>query len=142
MNQPISAIEASLNNQNAPKAANEEHLFALADELGTMLANNTVPEGFDMEKACTDARFIKLTREMPMAAAVRVYAAEQRAAAAESNAMAQLTAKMQKRTALPQPVRGAGAEVRRDYMNMSSEEFAALEQQYRRAAQQGIRVRL
>ena len=141
MKQPISAIEASLNNHNTEDAG-KDRVLALAEELGKMFANNTLPENFDMEKACMDATFIKLTREMPMAAAVRVYAAEQRAMEAENSAKAQLTAKMQTRASLPQSVRGTGADVRRDYMNMSSEEFAALEQQYRRAAQQGIRVRL
>ena len=47
------------------------------------------------------------------------------------------------RAALPQAIRGTGgAGVTRDYAGMSSEEFRALEQQYRRAAQRGIRVRL
>jgi len=144
MKEPISTIEASLNNTPAPTIDNgEERLNAIADALGKMIANNTLPEGFDLEKACTDAGFIKLTREMPMEAAVRVYAAEQRAMKAEENARAELAAKMQNRTALPQSARPmGGANVTRDYKNMSSEEFAALEQQFRRAAQQGIRVRL
>ena len=47
------------------------------------------------------------------------------------------------RAALPQAIRGTGgAGVTRDYAGMSSEEFRALEQQYRRVAQRGIRVRL
>ena len=78
-----------------------------------------------------------------MEAAMRVYAAERRAYEAETRARERLALQMQSRAALPQAVRGsAGAPVERDYASMPSRDFRALEQQFKRAAQRGIKIRL
>lgn len=141
-----SAIEQRL--MRAPARAQAETggmpaLGELANGLTELMRSGALPEGFDLQSACTDATFLQLTEELPLAAAVRVYAAEQRASQADARAREELSQQMQRRTALPQAIRGAGgASVERDYANMSSEEFRALEQQYRRAAQRGIHVRL
>lgn len=138
------APEAAAVQGSAPQdAANPEAFDALVGELMRLVQSGTLPEGFDLQAACADASFVRLTQELPMEAAIRVYAAEQRAEQAEARAKERLAGEMQRRAALPQAVRGTGgAPVARDYSAMSSEEFRALEQQYRRAAQRGIKVKL
>ena len=121
----------------------DDRFDALVDELHRLMQSDRVPEGFDLRSACTDAAFLQLTQEMPMEAAMRVYAAERRAAEADTRAKERLALQMQSRSALPQAVRGtAGAPVERDYASMSSADFRALEQQFKRAAQRGVRIRL
>ena len=149
-----SAIEEALQNQaDARQAAGadeavsagrgDERFDALVDELHRLVQSGSVPEGFDLKTACTDAAFLQLTQELPMEAAMRVYAAERRADEAETRARERLALQMQSRAALPQAVRGAaGAPVERDYASMSSRDFRALEQQFKRAAQRGIKIRL
>lgn len=129
--------------QAAPETDDAPEFGRMVNELAELMRSGALPEGFDLQAACQDAAFLQLTMELPLAAAVRVYAAEQRATQADARAKAELSEQMQRRAALPQAIRGTGgAGVTRDYAGMSSEEFRALEQQYRRAAQRGIRVRL
>lgn len=147
-NRDTSAVQAAAQAAPAPEApasgGEEARPFgALVNELTELVRSGALPEGFDLAEACSDAAFLELTEELPLAAAIRVYAAERRAARADEGARERLAAKLRSRSALPQPVRGAsGASVERDYAGMSDEEFRALEQQYRSAAQRGIRVRL
>lgn len=144
-----SAIAAAV--QSLPEAADAQpeqpdaqgEFEALTRALAELIEGGAMPEGFDLESACTDASFAALLTELPPSAAVRVYAAEQRAAHAEQRAREEWLQQMQRRSGLPRAMHGAGAaEIVRDYDGMSAEEFRALEQQYRRAAQRGIRVRL
>lgn len=137
------AAERGEANGAAAAQKGDNRFDALVDELHRLMQSGRVPEGFDLRSACTDAAFLQLTQELPMEAAMRVYAAERRAAEAETRAKEQLALQMQSRSALPQAVRGAaGAPVEHDYTSMSSADFRALEQQFKRAAQRGIKIRL
>lgn len=60
------------------------------------------PEGFDEEKAYKDPAFIELLTEMPAAAAIRVYHAEQKASNAEASAAKDIAEKLKSRQRVPQ----------------------------------------
>lgn len=131
-------------NQVATPQAQEENPFAaLAAELAQMAQEGNLPEGFDLEEACQDPAFAALLGEMPPNAAMRVYAAEQRAEQAQENAMQSLAARQQARASLPLPTRGGSAATATpDYTAMSPAAFRALEAQMKAAARNGKKVRI
>ncbi|MCL2670740.1 MAG: hypothetical protein FWF10_01735 [Clostridiales bacterium] len=122
-----------------PPEATEENPFAeLAVELAQMAEEGSLPEGFDLEAACQDPAFAALLGELEPYAAIRIYAAEARAAAAEENAMQTLSARQQARASLPLPARGgSGTTATPDYAAMSPAAFRALEAQLRAAQRRG-----
>lgn len=139
-----SMIDRAIGGAKQPQQnGGEEQFLALTQTLATMEANGELPEGFDLKSACSDPAFVELLLTLPAEAAVRVYAAEQRAAQAEKNAKNSVAAKMQQRAALPQMSRAGGAfSAQPDYMSMSSAEFRKLEQQLKQAARNGRSVRI
>ena len=99
--------------------------------------------GADGEAEFQDTAFAKLLLELPPMAAVRVYAAEQRAGQAEENAKNNASETLRRRSGLPRIERAGGAvRAEPDYMSMSSEEFRKLEQQLKRASRAGRQVRI
>jgi|GEM_PF-1040491 len=116
---------------------------ALKAELDTLVKGNLLPEGFDLEAAVQDPKFIRLVLELPAYAAVRVYDAERRAEGADQRATQGLLDRLRARDSLPRPARAdnAGAPSR-DYLSMSPEEFARVERQFREQARKGIKVKL
>ena len=112
------------NNSHPPdQQGNEEFdADARAAEIKDEIANMELPEGFDPEAAYADPGFAELLLDMPTKAAVRVYAAEKRAA----NASKDLAEKLRARQAIPQSERpNAPVSAQVNYMNMSSEDFWA-----------------
>lgn len=104
-------------------------------------------EGRDVEGCLQDKAFIELLREMPAAAALRVYDAER--AAQEANQRERETGaqdmleKLLARRSLPAPIRGGlPADGQADYANMSSAAFAAAKKRLAQAAGQGLHPRL
>ena len=114
----------------------------LRQELNELLRQGKLPAGFDLAAAVQDHAFLRLLLELPAYAAVRVYVAEQKAAQAEQTAMQQILSRLQARQGLPRSSRADAASASRDYMNMSPEEFARLEREYRDKARKGIKVKL
>ena len=115
----------------------------IANELIALAETGALPEGFDLETACSDADFAALLQEYPAAAAVRIYDAEKRAAEAYQNAMDALTEKLSARNALPKSTRPTRAIAPTpDYMAMSGEDFRALENKIKAAARNGKRITL
>ena len=114
----------------------------LRAELNDLLQQGKLPAGFDLAAAVQDRAFLRLLFELPAYAAVRVYVAEQRAAHAEQAAMQNILSRLHARQGLPRPSRADAAAPNRDYMNMSPEEFARLEREYREKARKGIKVKL
>jgi len=126
-----------------PQRGDEGMFLEFTQALAAMEAEGELPEGFDLRNACADREFAELLLEYPIEAAVRIYAAEQRAAAAEENARAAAARKMQQRAGLPRMSRAGGAvSAQPDYMSMSSEEFRKLEQQLKQASRAGRSVRI
>lgn len=133
----------NLKAKGGTKAVGEEQFLELTKALAAMEAAGELPENFDLRAACADREFAELLLEFPTEAAVRIYAAEQRAAAAEENAKSSVMKKLQQRSALPKMSRAGGAvSAQPDYMSMSSEEFRKLEQQLKQAARMGHAVRI
>ena len=129
--------------ETRPQRGGEAMFLEFTQALAAMEAEGGLPEGFDLRKACGDREFAELLLEYPMEAAVRIYAAEQRAVAAEENARAAAARKMQQRAGLPRMSRAGGAvSAQPDYMSMSSEEFRKLEQQLKQASRAGRAVRI
>lgn len=123
-----------------PRMMNPE---GIKQEVETLVAMNALPDGFSLESAMRDPAFIQLLVEMPAQYAVRVYQAEARAHSAGEEALQTLTARLRAREGLPQAARAdaAGLPVR-DYRNMSTEEFLALERKFKEQSQKGIRAKL
>lgn len=128
----------------APVPANGRNLDyeGLREEISELLRQGKLPAGFDLVAAVQDRAFLRLLFELPAYAAVRVYVAEQRAAHAEQAAMQNILSRLHARQGLPRPSRADAAAPNRDYMNMSPEEFARLERDYREKARKGIKVKL
>lgn len=128
---------------NAPAGADEEMLAGVADEIVRLYREGKLPEDFDAERAFADPALaaLILSEGIPVEYAVRIYAAEKKAAEAEQSAKQRVTDEVHKRGALPRPQRaGVAVQPGLDYRGMSSEEFRQLEQQYKRAAKNGRRV--
>lgn len=101
----------------------------------------------DVEAYLEDERFARMLLEMPVKAALRLYAAECRM---EENAKRErelgakdIMEKIAARRALPTPIRGdVPAEAQTDYANMPSAQFREIKERLMQAAAQGRRVTL
>ena len=105
---------------------------AMGEEIAKLEAEGKLPEGFDLEAACDDERFIELLHELEPYGAIRVYAAERAAEAAKEQALTELRREALERKKLPQPTRGNQLlSAEEDYAAMSPEAFRALENRLR-----------
>ena len=105
---------------------------AMGEEIARLEAKGKLPQGFDLEAACNDDRFIELLHELEPYGAIRVYAAEQAAQTAREAARAELRQEAMDRRKLPQPTRpNRLLSAEEDYAAMSPEAFRALENRLR-----------
>lgn len=101
----------------------------------------------EIDSYLEDERFVKMLLEMPVKAALRLYAAECNADAAaraerEKGAM-DVMEKLAARRALPSPIKGnTPAAADTDYANMPTREFNIIKERLMRAASEGRRVSL
>ena len=108
---------------------------AMGEQIARLEAEGKLPQGFDLEAACNDERFIELLHELEPYGAIRVYAAERAAETALETAREELNQKAMDRKKLPQPVRGNRLiSAQEDYAAMSPEAFRALENRLRNHA--------
>ena len=103
---------------------------AMGEEIAKLEAEGKLPEGFDLEAACDDERFIELLHELEPYGAIRVYAAERAAEAAKEQALTELRREALERKKLPNQLLSA----EEDYAAMSPEAFRALENRLRNHA--------
>ncbi len=105
---------------------------AKAQEVMNEIQSMQLPDGFDMNTAIADEGFAQLLIDMPTNAAVRVYAAEQRAKAAQTRAEQapqDVAEKLRARQQIPQstrPQRNVTPEV--NYRDMPTDDFFALKE--------------
>lgn len=138
-----------------PQAPNEptvtENPFTeIGNALAALEEQGKLPEGFDLEAACSDPTFAALVQEFEPYAAVRIYDAEQRAARAESaqadaekTAMQKMTEQLSARNALPRSQKpNHSIPAHPDYRTMSSASFKKLEEQLRTAARNGRKINI
>jgi len=115
----------------------------IRQELMQLVNSGRMPNGFDLSTALSDMEFVSLLLKYPAEAAIRIYAAEQHARNCSREAMQLLVEQLRTRQAMPVPMRtNLSAAPERNYMAMSPETFAAIERQYRKAAEQGLKVTL
>ena len=101
----------------------------------------------EIDSYLEDERFVRMLLEMPVKAALRLYAAECNADAAakaerEKGAM-DVMEKLAARRALPSPIKGnTPAAADTDYANMPTREFNLIKERLMRAASEGRRVSL
>ncbi len=115
----------------------------IRQELTRLWQEGYLPPNFDPQAALQDPTFLQLTVQMPVYAAARVYAAEQRAAQAEETAIRELSSRLRSREALPRQARAdAGASPHKSYLHMTTEEFNRAEQEMRKRARNGENVAL
>ena len=108
---------------------------AMGEEIAQLEAEGKLPEGFDLEAACNDDRFVELLYELEPYGAIRVYAAERAAEAAVAEAREELRREVMDRKKLPQLTRGNRLlSPEEDYDAMSPEAFRALENRLRNHA--------
>ena len=108
---------------------------AVGEEIARLEAEGKLPQGFDLEAACNDDRFIELLHELEPYGAIRVYAAEQAARTAREKAREELAQEAMNRRKLPQPTRANRLlSAEEDYTAMSPEAFRALENRLRNHA--------
>ena len=139
MNQRMNAAKPA--QQNAEE--NDPEFEALVDEIATLISEDKLPEGFDLEQAASDPELISLMREYGAAAGIRIYAAEKRAEEAENSAMERVSNRMRERNALPKSTRGGSATpATTNYHGMSSDSFRELMQQMKKTARDGGKTRL
>lgn len=116
---------------------------SIVAELEQLLQSGELPENFDLQAACEDPAFAQLLAQYPAGAAARIYAAEQRAGQAETNAMQQVSEQVRSRGGLPKSQRGgAMAGTGANYADMSGETFRSLLQQMKKTARNGGKTRL
>ncbi len=138
----------NFNNNPEPEAVEfvetEENPFEeAAIALAEMEESGELPETFDLSDAVKDPAFAELLQEFEPRAAVRIYAAEQRALDAEETVKTRMSEQVRNRKALPKSQRTDRAVAPApDYMSMSREAFSTLEQQYKNAAHNGRRVHI
>lgn len=113
--------------QTPEEPSPEERAHAIVDELVSM----ETPQGFDMDAAVNDQAFVDLLSKYPPEAAVRIYAAEQRANQAPQQVADMLRARQSvpastrpQQSVMPEP----------NFSGMSSEDFFA----YKERAQKSI----
>ena len=108
---------------------------AMGEEIAKLEAEGKLPEGFDLEAACNDERFMELLHELEPYGAIRVYAAERAAETAKEQALAELRQEALDRKKLPRPIRSNQLlSAEEDYTAMSPEAFRALENRLRNHA--------
>lgn len=114
----------------------EENPFrAMGEEIARLEAEGKLPEGFDLEAACNDEKFLELLHELEPYGAIRVYAAERAAENAKASAREELRREAMDRRKLPQPTRGNRLlSPQEDYAAMSPQAFRALENRLRNHA--------
>ncbi len=133
------AVEGGTEANSAPESAHMETVRAL---IGLEDAGR-LPEGFSLENAVQDRAFAELLGEFAPEAAVRIYAAEKKAAEAEKSARESLGERARQQKSLPQHGRAnISPAPTPDYMHMTSEEFRALERQLKRGASEGRRMKI
>ena len=122
---------------------NDPEFEALVDEITNLIGEGKLPQGFDLENAAKDPALIELMREYGASAGIRIYAAEQRADEAETNAMERVSERVRQRGALPRSIHGGstGASAT-NYRSMSSDAFRELMQQLKKTARDGGKTRL
>lgn len=107
----------------------------IANEMLRLEAAGKLPEGFSIDEASQDTRFVELLDELEPYGAIRVYAAEKQAQNARQAAREELSREAAARSRLPKSTRGNRAlAVEEDYENMSPEAFRALENRLRKHA--------
>lgn len=102
---------------------------AILEELTTI----DLPEGFDLAEAGRDVEFARLLVQYPTDAAVRIYAAEQRAQSAASEAEKapqQVADQLRSRAAVPQSSRSSAVAGPPDFMHMSREEYRKYQKEH------------
>ena len=105
---------------------------AVGEEIVRLEAEGKLPQGFDLEAACNDDRFIELLEELEPYGAIRVYAAERAAEMAREAAREELNREAMDRRKLPRPTRpNRLLSAEEDYTAMSPEAFRALENRLR-----------
>ena len=108
---------------------------AMGEEIARLEAEGKLPEGFDLEAACNDEKFLELLHELEPYGAIRVYAAERAAENAKASAREELRREAMDRRKLPQPTRGNRLlSPQEDYAAMSPQAFRALENRLRNHA--------
>ena len=108
---------------------------AVGEEIVRLEAEGKLPQGFDLEAACNDDRFIELLEELEPYGAIRVYAAERAAEMAREAAREELNREAMDRRKLPRPTRpNRLLSAEEDYAAMSPEAFRALENRLRNHA--------
>ena len=108
---------------------------AMGQEIASLEAEGKLPQGFDLEAACDDDKFIELLHELEPYAAIRVYAAEKAAETAMETAREEMRQAAMDRRKLPQPTRSNRLlSAEEDYASMSPEAFRALENRLRNHA--------
>lgn len=104
----------------------EEAAAAQAQSIVEELLSMKLPDGFDLEAARNDPEFIELLAENSPKTAVRLYHAEQRAAAATEQAekAPQVVAdQLRARSAVPQSTKATAASGPPDFRRMTPQEF-------------------
>ncbi|NCB06410.1 MAG: hypothetical protein EOM69_12935, partial [Clostridia bacterium] len=81
---------------------NDPEFEALVDEIATLIRDNKLPEGFDLQSAAKDPALMNLMQEYGAAAGIRIYAAETRAEEAENRAMERVSERVRQRGARTQ----------------------------------------
>ena len=129
--------------EQAVSAPEQNPLRETAEKLIALQQGGELPEGFDLEAACSDPDFAALLGEFEPKAAVRIYAAEFAATHAYEQAMAAMTERLHARNALPKTTKpNRAVSPTPDYMSLSPDEFRALEHEIRTAARSGKRITL
>jgi hypothetical protein len=118
------AVQTAVQPMQAPAAPDVNAKAAqIAEELTTM----ELPDGFSLETAKDDSGFMRLLWDMPPAAAVRVYHAEQSAKNAQAKAAKDISEKLLARQQIPQPLaKEQPANPQTDYYRMSDDDFISL----------------
>ncbi len=115
----------------------------IRDEIVRLIREGKLPVEFDLQSACADDAFAALLAQLPTDAAVRVYAAEKRAAEAEQNAMQRVSTQVKSRNALPRSTRGGAMSAPAlNYRDMDSATFRKLLGEIKKTTRNGGKVRL
>ena len=113
--------------ETEPVEQDDNPFYEAANALVGLEQNGELPEGFTLSEAVNDPAFAELLNEFEPKAAVRIYAAEQRAEQAEADAKEKMSEQVRARKALPKSQRTDRAIAPApDYMAMSKEAFSAL----------------
>lgn len=126
---PVQENPQSAQQQGQQDNGEVDHAQEILEELATM----DLPEGFDLAAAGADIEFAKLLLQYPTDAAVRIYAAEQRAQSAASEAEKapqQLADKLRARAEVPQSSRSSLVPGPPNYRAMTTQEFKKYQKEH------------